>query len=90
MTDNYNRLPGEVPASRIQLREALRSAASALKEHGPQLALAGSYALGAYGAPKPSHDVDVVVAESDTPVLLEHPREDWLFKAWAGLPGENA
>jgi hypothetical protein len=56
--------------------------------------LAGSYALSAYGAPEPSHDVDLVVAESDvvnaeaTPsgarFTVEHPPEDWLFKARTG------
>jgi hypothetical protein len=53
--------------------------------------LAGSYALWAYGAPEPSHDVDPVVAESDVGAAattlsgagfsVEHPPEDWLFKA---------
>ncbi|CAM2878463.1 hypothetical protein BST27_16735 [Mycobacterium intermedium] len=76
------------------LREALRSAASALKEHGPHFALAGSYALWAYGAPEPTHDVDIVVAESDAQAAaatlekagfrIEHPPEDWLFKAHSG------
>lgn len=32
---------------------------------GPRFALAGSYALRAYGAPRPSHAVDLVVAECD-------------------------
>ncbi|MBW0018033.1 MAG: nucleotidyltransferase [Mycobacterium sp.] len=73
------------------LREALRRAASALKERGPRFALAGSYALWAYGAPEPSHDVDLVIAESDTDAAaatlsgagfsIERPPEDWLFKA---------
>lgn len=81
-------------ASCAQLREALRGAASALKEHGPRFALAGSYALWAYGAPEPSHDVDLVVAESDVNsavatlrdagFAVEHPPEDWLFKASTG------
>ncbi|MDT5349373.1 MAG: hypothetical protein QOH91_2660 [Mycobacterium sp.] len=76
------------------LREALREAASALKENGPRFALAGSYALWAYGAPEPSHDVDLVVAESDVAnaevtltdagFRIEHPPEDWLFKARSG------
>lgn len=47
-----------------QLREALRAAASALKGNGPRFALAGGNALWAYGAPEPSHDVDLVVTES--------------------------
>ncbi|BBX39684.1 nucleotidyltransferase [Mycobacterium simiae] len=74
-----------------QLRAALRAAASALKENGPRFALAGSYALWAYGAPEPSHDVDLIVTESDVTqaadtlrhagFAIEHPPEDWLFKA---------
>jgi hypothetical protein len=86
--------PADVPVQCGRLREALRSAASALKEHGPRFALAGSYALWAYGAPEPSHDVDLVVAESDVVnaettlsdagFTVEHPPEDWLFKARTG------
>jgi hypothetical protein len=93
MMHENDRLPDAAPASRMQLREALRRAASALKEHGPRSALAGSYALWAYGAPEPSHDVDIVVAESDVEAAaatiggagfsVEHPPEDWLFKARA-------
>ncbi|OBJ05547.1 hypothetical protein A5660_16040 [Mycobacterium alsense] len=83
-----------VPSACSQLREALRKAASALKEHGPRFALAGTYALWAYGAPEPSHDVDLVVAEADVEdaeatlagagFAVEHPPEDWLFKARTG------
>ena len=72
----------------------MRSAASALKENGPRFALAGSYALWAFGAPEPSHDVDLVVAESDVAsaeatladagFAVQHPPEDWLFKARTG------
>ncbi|OBH19063.1 nucleotidyltransferase [Mycobacterium sp. E3247] len=82
------------PASSTPLREALRGAASALKGNGPRFALAGSYALWAYGAPEPTHDVDLVVAESDVDdavatlsdagFTVERPPEDWLFKARAG------
>ncbi|MBV8788498.1 MAG: hypothetical protein JOZ00_17650 [Mycobacterium sp.] len=77
-----------------RLREALRIAASALKENGPRFALAGSYALWACGAPEPSHDVDLVVAEcdvdnaiatlTDSGFVIERPPEDWLFKARIG------
>lgn len=83
-----------VDASCAQLREALRGAASALKENGPRFALAGTYALWAFGAPEPHHDVDLVVAESDVAsaeatltgagFAIEHPPEDWLFKARTG------
>lgn len=86
--------PVQPPASCAQLREALRDAASALKENGPRFALAGSYALWAHGAPEPTHDVDLVVAESDVEdavatlqgagFVVERPPEDWLFKARTG------
>ena len=75
----------------IDLRDALKHAASALKADGPQFALAGSYALWAYGGPEPVHDVDFVVAEEDTEAAvltlekagftIERTPEDWLFKA---------
>jgi hypothetical protein len=84
----------DVPGPSPQLREALRGATSALKENGPRFALAGSYALWAYGAPEPTHDVDLVVAESDVDdavatltdagFAVERPPEDWLFKARSG------
>jgi hypothetical protein len=84
----------ELPAQIVQLRTALRSAASALKKDGPPFALAGGYALWAYGAPEPSHDVDFVVAEADAEAAaetlaragfdIERPAEDWLFKAHLG------
>jgi Nucleotidyl transferase of unknown function (DUF2204) len=76
------------------LREALKLAASALKAHGPEFALGGSYALWVYGGPEPVHDVDFVVAEPDTEAAaltlekagfrIDRTPEDWLFKACAG------
>ncbi|MFN2563249.1 MAG: nucleotidyltransferase [Jatrophihabitans sp.] len=76
-----------------QLRETLKRAASALKEHGPDFALGGGYALWAHGAPEPVHDVDLVVAEDDADPAaatlheagfqIERTPEDWLFKAHA-------
>jgi hypothetical protein len=76
------------------LRDALRQSASALRAHGPEFALAGSYALWAYGGPEPVHDVDFVVAEEDTEAAaltlekagfrIERTPEDWLFKACVG------
>jgi hypothetical protein len=78
----------------IDLRDALKRAASALKAHGPEFALAGSYALWVYGGPEPVHDVDFVVAELDAEAAavtlgkagftIERTPEDWLFKACAG------
>jgi hypothetical protein len=77
--------------STIDLRDALKHAASAFKAHGPEFALAGTYALWAYGGPEPVHDVDFVVAEADTEAAaltlekagfrIERTPEDWLFKA---------
>jgi hypothetical protein len=77
--------------STIDLRDALKNAAAALKAHGPAFALAGSYALWANGGPEPVHDVDFVVAEVDTEAAaltlekagfhIERTPEDWLFKA---------
>jgi hypothetical protein len=74
------------------LQTALKRSASALMAAGLPFALAGGYALWAYGAPEPVHDVDLVVAESDVPQAveilgsagfrIERPPEDWLFKAW--------
>ncbi|BBZ06431.1 hypothetical protein MDOR_06000 [Mycolicibacterium doricum] len=76
------------------LRDALRRSASALRAHGPDFALAGSYALWAYGGPEPVHDVDFVVAEEDAESAaltlekagfrIERTPEDWLFKACVG------
>jgi hypothetical protein len=73
------------------LRDALKRAASALKEHGPRFALGGSYGLWVHGAPEPSHDVDLLVAESDIEAAaetlgnagfeIERTPEDWLLKA---------
>jgi hypothetical protein len=81
-------------ARRERLRSALRSSAAALRDHGPPFALAGSYALWVYGAPEPDHDVDLEVAADDAQAAaltlaaagftIEHPPEDWLFKARTG------
>jgi nucleotidyltransferase DUF2204 len=78
-------------AGNDELREVLRRAASALSAHGPEFALAGSYALWVYGAPEPVHDVDFVVAEPDADAAaktlsaagfsIARPPEQWLFKA---------
>ena len=78
----------------IDLRDALKRAASALKAHGRSSRLPGSYALWAYGGPEPVHDVDFVVAEEDTEAAaltlekagfrIERTPEDWLFKACVG------
>lgn len=86
--------PAQIPGCSARLREALRSSASALKENQLRFALAGGYALWAYGAPEPNHDVDLVVTEPDVASAaailrdagfrVEYPPEDWLFKARCG------
>jgi hypothetical protein len=74
------------------LRSALKHSASVLKADGIPFALGGGYALWVHGGPEPSHDVDLVVAETDVEVAansmaaaglrIERPPEDWLFKAY--------
>jgi hypothetical protein len=80
-----------MPERNDDLRDALKRAASAFKAHGPDFALAGSYALWVHGGPEPVHDVDFVVAEQDIESAaltlekvgfsIERTPEDWLFKA---------
>jgi hypothetical protein len=81
------------------MREALQRVAGTLNAAAVPWALTGGYALYAYGAPEPSHDVDIVVAPenvtSATKALAEagfttdDPPEDWLCKAyWQPDAGE--
>ncbi len=82
------------------LRTALKRSASALKADGVLFALGGGYALWVHGGPEPSHDVDLVVAETDVEkaahslagagLRIERPPEDWLFKAYFGDRTEPA
>jgi hypothetical protein len=79
------------------LRTALKRSASALKADGVPFALGGGYALWVAGGPEPSHDVDLVVAETDVELAatslaaaglrVERPPEDWLFKAYCDPNG---
>src|SRR5690349_15475260 len=79
-------------SSEVDLRQALKRTAVALKESGLPFALSGSYAAWARGAPEPSHDVDFVVSEQDADraaeyrggagLRVERPPEDWLFKVY--------
>jgi hypothetical protein len=84
--------PPSATSDESLLRTALRHSASALKADGIPFALGGGYALWVHGGPEPSHDVDLVVAESDVEMAansmaaaglrIERPPEDWLFKAY--------
>ena len=81
------------------LRTALKRSASALKADGVPFALGGGYALWVAGGPEPSHDVDLVVAETDIELAatslaaaglrVERPPEDWLFKAYCDPNGST-
>jgi len=81
------------------LRTALKRSASALKADGVPFALRGGYALWVAGGPEPSHDVDLVVAETDVELAanslaaaglrVERPPEDWLFKAYCDPNGSE-
>jgi hypothetical protein len=77
-----------------ELRDALKRAASALSAAQVPFALGGGYALWVFGAPEPTHDADLVIAEADVETAakaladaglrVERPPEGWLFKAWSG------
>lgn len=83
----------------LELREALKRVAVALKRSGIPFALIGGYAVWARGGPEPEHDVDFMVADDDAPAAAEwlasegfqvvQPPEDWLFKVFDG-DGEDA
>jgi hypothetical protein len=79
-------------AERDSLREAVLQTVTALKAAEIPFAVAGGYALYAWGGAEPDHDGDIVVEatalDAVTTVLtgagleIEHPPEDWLLKAW--------
>jgi hypothetical protein len=91
MDDDDHQADDSVGTTHARLRAALRAAASALRADGQEFALGGSYALWVHGGPEPVHDVDLVVAETDTEAAaatlgaagfcIDRPPEDWLFKA---------
>ncbi len=79
-------------AEQVDLREALKRVAVALKRSSLPFALIGGYAVWARGGPEPDHDVDFMVADSDAAAAAEwladegfqvvQPPEDWLFKVF--------
>jgi len=76
----------------LDLREALKLAASSLKNAEVPFALMGSYAFWAWGGPEPDHDVDFLIARQDASEAAQalcdrgftvlEPAEDWLLKAY--------
>lgn len=78
--------------AQLDLREALKLAATSLKAAEVPFALLGSYALWAWGGPEPAHDVDFLIAREDTAEAAQalcdsgftvlEPPEDWLLKAY--------
>jgi len=80
--------------AQLDLREALKLGAVALKKARVPFALMGSYAIWAWGGPEPNHDVDFLVASrdaddaaqalSDAGFTVVQPPEDWLVKAYLG------
>ena len=78
--------------SQVDLREALKRVAVALKQSGLPFALIGGYAVWARGGPESAHDVDFLVAADDADAAadaladagldVQRPPEDWLFKVY--------
>jgi hypothetical protein len=92
--------PPSATSDESPLRTALKYSASALKADGIPFSLGGGYALWVHGGPEPSHDVDLVVAETDVEMAansmaaaglrIERPPEDWLFKAYLDEDSSDA
>lgn len=84
---------------RDALRELLKASAAALVAGQVRFALCGGYALWAHGAPEPTHDADLMVAEEDLGAAVDalrsagltvtDPPEDWLVKV-VGEPVTDA
>lgn len=74
--------------------DALRAAVPVLREAEIPFMLGGSMAVWAYGGPEPVNDLDLMLREQDAEralqvleragMRIEHPPEEWLYKAWHG------
>src|SRR5690348_14800791 len=75
-----------------RLIDTLKLCVAALREHDVPFMLGGSMAAWARGGPQPQKDIDLMVARGDADRALhvladagmrvEHPPEEWLYKAW--------
>jgi predicted nucleotidyltransferase len=78
----------------VELLDALKVVAAALREAKVPFALAGGLAAWAHGGPPTEHDIDLLVREEDAEnalatlrdagLRIETPPEGWLLKAWVG------
>ncbi len=76
------------------LIDTLKLCVAALREHDVPFMLGGSMAAWARGGPQPKKDLDLMVGRADADRALqvlagagmrvEHPPEEWLYKAWNG------
>ena len=86
-------MTGEHPAP-AEIEAALKTSAAALRDAGVPFMVGGSLAAWVRGGPPSRKDLDLMVspehAERALEVLeeaglrVEHPPEDWLYKAWHG------
>jgi Uncharacterised nucleotidyltransferase len=76
------------------LVETMKVTVAALREADVRFMLGGSMAAWARGGPEPDNDLDLMVSEAHAQAALdalagvgmrvEHPPEEWLYKAWHG------
>ncbi len=76
------------------LIETMKVTVAALREADVRFMLGGSMAAWARGGPEPDSDLDLMVPEAQAQTALdalagvgmrvEHPPEEWLYKAWHG------
>jgi hypothetical protein len=76
----------------VELLDALKVVAAALRDAKVPFALAGGLAAWAHGGPPTEHDIDLLIREADAEAALavlrdvglriEIPPEGWLAKAW--------
>lgn len=86
-------MSGDQPAP-ADIEAALKTSAAALRDAGVPFMLGGSLAAWVRGGPPSRKDLDLMVAPEhaeralevldEAGLRVEHPPEDWLYKAWHG------